>query len=271
MANVIGYITVNNLRIYEVDADPSAGGGTAAPRGSLAVYDNGSLAVLYFKRSGTDTGWDTVDLQEGVDWTETGNALTGGSPSTPNEFLGSTNDYDVIMKRNGSEVFRLANNALLIGLNSTLGGRLQVGVSSLGDEITKQVSPNGGSGAQVVRVSRQYKVQTTDATETVLASIAIPATTRMLATCYVGGRQHAGSAGTVGDGATYIRTFDAKRESGSATLVTNQSDFTSEDLAAILFNLDVESNGNNIELRVTGQVDKNIAWSAHVEYSLFVD
>ena len=63
MVNILGLMTINGIRILHVDADPAAASGTAAPRGSLAAFDNGSLAVLYFKRGTADTAWDTVDLQ----------------------------------------------------------------------------------------------------------------------------------------------------------------------------------------------------------------
>src|SRR5690242_17532182 len=42
-----------------------------------------------------------------VAWVLVGNALTGGTPATPVEFFGSTNNYDVVMKANNVEKLRL--------------------------------------------------------------------------------------------------------------------------------------------------------------------
>lgn len=49
-------------------------------------------------------------------WNATGDALSGGSSSTPNEWLGSTNLYDLIIKANGVEGLRIT------GLNVGIGG-----------------------------------------------------------------------------------------------------------------------------------------------------
>lgn len=270
MANIIGRITVNNKVIYEVDADPGAGGGTAAPRGSIAMYDSGVVGSLYVKNGSADTAWQQVDLPEGQDWELDGNTLTGGA-TTPNEFLGSVSDHDVAFQRNSTEFMRLFDGGVLIGLTATLGGRLQIGPSSLGAEILKETSPNGGSGARVVNVSRQYKVQTTDATQTALASLAIADGSRVQAWYRILCRQHGGTVGSVGDGADYIRTFSAKRDGGGAILNAFSSDFTEEDTPSSSFTVDEATNSNNIDVLVTGEADRNLAWSCHMEIMIAVD
>lgn len=262
MANITGLITVNGKQILEVDAVPSASSGTAAPRGSLAMYDSGSAATLYVKTATVDTGWQEVDLTAS-DWNLTGNALTGGAADTPNEWLGSSNDFDVIFKRNGSEQFRLQSGAFLIGLQTSLGGRLQVNGAALGDELTKEISPNGGSGSQVIKVTRQYKVQTTNATPTALATLAIPANSRVMARFAIQGYQHGGSTGSAGDGASFIRTIAAKRESGTATLNKTQTDFTDKDVGT--FDLSFAASTNDVVGTVTGGANRNIAWHGHAE------
>lgn len=60
MANILGFITVNDKNILEVDADPAAGGGTAAPIGSLAMLENGGAGSNFIKIGAADTAWDTV-------------------------------------------------------------------------------------------------------------------------------------------------------------------------------------------------------------------
>ena len=60
MANIIGRITVNEKDILEVDSDPSAGGGTAAPIGSEALLNNGGVGQMYLKIGAADTAWDAV-------------------------------------------------------------------------------------------------------------------------------------------------------------------------------------------------------------------
>lgn len=264
MAAILGLITVNGKDVLEVDVAPGGGAGTAAPRGSLAMFDSGTAGFLYIKTGTADTAWTAVDIPGVNDWSLSGNGLTGGSPATPNEKFGSTNDYDVKFVRNDIEQMRLINGALLIGLNASLGGKLQVGSTALGDEVFKMASPNGGSGDMVIKVSRQYKVFTTNNTPTILSTLAVPVSSRILATFEVGGSQTGGASGAVGDGASYIRTIDTKRlAAGNALLQKYQTDFTSEDIGG--FNVSAAAVGNNIELSVLGGTDKNISWFCHAE------
>lgn len=270
MAEVIGRITVNSKVIYEVDAVPSAAAGTPAPMGSMAMYDSGVLGSVFIKTGAADTDWQQIDTPEGSDWQLDGNNLTGASAITPNEFFGSLNDFDVAFQRNSTELMRLVADGLLVGLNATLGGRLQVGAAALGSELFKQSSPNGGAGAKVIHVTRQYKVQTVDATETVIASIAVPATTRMLVNMKIIANQHGGVAGADGDGADYQRTLSAKRLAAGAAVINGyQTDWTEEDVAA--FRVRRTVNVNNVDVSVQGTVDRNIAWSAHAELFIAQD
>lgn len=60
MANILGLITVNNKEVLEVDASPSAGGGTPASIGSLAFLESGGVGTNYIKVGVLDTAWDTI-------------------------------------------------------------------------------------------------------------------------------------------------------------------------------------------------------------------
>lgn len=73
MANIIGLITINGKNVLEVDAIPSAGLGTPAPVGSIALYEDGSnIGYEYLKIGAADTAWDLVStasngpVQEGT-------------------------------------------------------------------------------------------------------------------------------------------------------------------------------------------------------------
>ena len=60
MANITGLLTVNDKQILEVDSDPSAILGVAAPIGSLALFDSGSSGLLYVKSGSADTAWSII-------------------------------------------------------------------------------------------------------------------------------------------------------------------------------------------------------------------
>lgn len=261
MANVTGLITVNGKQVLEVDADPGAAAGTAAPLGSMAMYDSGSVGSVYIKTSAADTGWQRIDVPEGQDWQIDGNPLSGSGPTAPDQFFGSTNDFDVAFRRNNTELMRIATAGILVGLNASLGGRLQVGVGALGDEILKQISPNGGAGSQVIHVTRQYKVQTTDAVATTLADVAVPADNVISIEMKIVCRQHGGTAGAAGDGAAYVRHIHARNNAGTVTIRQTATQVTSEDVNA--FNVTASVNTSNVRFQVVGQTDRNIAWAGH--------
>lgn len=269
MANVIGLITVNGKQVLEVDDAPDASSGTAAPIASLAMYDSGTVGSLWVKVGAADTAWQRVDLPEGQDWELDGNDLTGATPDAPNEFIGSSNNYDLAFRRNNTELMRLVSDGLLIGLNASLGGRLQVQSSSLGADLLKQVSENGGSGSQVIMVTRQYKVQTTDNTPTTLADISVPTDSVVGIEAKIVCRQHGGSSGSAGDGASYVRNIHARNVGGTVSVRQNATTVTSEDLGA--FNVAVSANSSNVRLQASGANNRDIAWFAHVEMMIAVD
>lgn len=86
MANIIGRLTNNEVEVLQVDAVPSAGGGTSAPIGAIAAYNNGTTGTLYLKTGALDVGWDLVNTAAVA-----GGVLTGTAgrlpvyPSTGNQ------------------------------------------------------------------------------------------------------------------------------------------------------------------------------------------
>lgn len=102
-------------------------------------------------------------------------------------------------------------------------------------------------------------VNTTDATQTTLQTIAIATDTVILIQAYVTSRKTAGAGvGTVGDGNGYIRTVKAKNVGGTVTIGTTQSSFTSEDIAS--FNVTFDVSGTNVRVRVDGSANNNVTW-----------
>jgi hypothetical protein len=103
-------------------------------------------------------------------------------------------------------------------------------------------------------------VDTTTGTTATLATVATTTDTVMLLEVKITGLRTGGSAGTVGDSASYIRTARVKNIAGTVTIMSLQSDFTSEDQTAFNGTLTVSS--TNILVRVTGATNNNITWKA---------
>jgi len=253
MANVTGLITVNGKDIIEVDADPSAGGGTPAERGSLAMYDSGAVGQLYLKTGTGDTAWSLVDTNAS-DWNLGGNTLGA------NTSIGSIDDFDQIFIRNNIELMRTVGSSaavqgLLIGLNASLGGRLQLAPTAAGDDILKEVfSPTSNP---TIKVSRMFRTTTVGAV-TGTFTIAVPSAYNALIVSNVVANQTGGATGAVGDGASFIRTCHASNVGGTVTMFKQQTDYTYEIVAGLNYNL--AASGANIVGTVTGVASRNISW-----------
>jgi len=260
MANVTGLITVNGKDILEVDADPSAGGGTAAPMGSLAMFDTGSAGQLWLKTGAAATAWTLMDSNAN-DWSLAGNTLAG------TELFGSVNDQDVKFYRNNLELMRMvgttaAVQGLLIGLSASLGGRLQLSPTAAGDDIIKEIF---GTSNQIISVSKMYRVTTTS-TGTATFAIAIPDDYSALIETKAIAKQTGGSAGTAGDSAAYIRTLSAKNIAATASIDKTQTDFTYEINGALDFTS--APSGATIVYTAQGALNRNFSWGIHTQLLL---
>ena len=258
MANIIGLITVNSKQVLEVDAAPGAGGGTAAPMGSLAMYDSGSVGEVYIKTGSADTAWSQIDTPENADWKLGGNTLGA------DEFIGSLDDFDMYFKRNNVEVMRMfgssaAANGLLIGLNASIGGKLQLAPNAAGDDILKEAFNVGAS--EVIHVTRMARLTTTGAASANF-DFAIPNDYNCKIEVNVVAKQTGGSAGSVSDGASYQRTTHARNIGGTVVLLGGvQSDFTYEVAGALNFTMAAST--SNVRGTVTGATNRNISWGLH--------
>jgi hypothetical protein len=99
----------------------------------------------------------------------------------------------------------------------------------------------------------QGGVQTTNATVTTAATIALPADSEVLITANIMGRNSSD-----GKSAAYIRTARYKNVGGTCSINTLQSDYTSEDVKAWDGTLDVS--GTNAIITVKGAASSTIDW-----------
>lgn len=131
---------------------PSAGGGVAAPIGSICQYSSGALGTLYIKVGALDTAWTNI-LAATTGWALAGNAGT----TAGTDFLGTTDAQDVVIKRNSAEVARAQSSgwqaSTVLGSSSASGtltlrstSNATVGSVILADQALEKVrSGNPGS------------------------------------------------------------------------------------------------------------------------------
>lgn len=107
-------------------------------------------------------------------------------------------------------------------------------------------------------------VNTTDATQTTLATIPITASSTYLIEARIVARRTGGSAGTADDGAVYVRRATYTTKSGTVTLMGSVQTIgtDTEDQAGWDATLDI--NSTNVRVRVTGATNNNVTWMGDV-------
>lgn len=106
---------------------------------------------------------------------------------------------------------------------------------------------------------RQYRVATTDATVTALATIAITQFTTTQIRCSVTSRRTAGVAGANGDGAAYWIDVALNNEAGTATeLAAETLTVIGESQAG--WTVTSAGSAGNVVISVTGAVDNTVTW-----------
>jgi hypothetical protein len=91
--HTVGELTLVNIAIFEVDGDPTLGGGVEAPVGSLALSDAGGI---WQKQSTADTGWAPIKRKSG----RMPAVAFSGSPRTATVVFDSPfadNNYEVFL------------------------------------------------------------------------------------------------------------------------------------------------------------------------------
>lgn len=156
----------------------------------------------------------------------------------------------------------------LIGLSSPpAAGQLYIGKT---DGTLALATLTAGTGIQIVSADGSITVvntnspvkataTTTDATETLLASVATTTDSVEIIKALIVARRTGGSAGSSDDCATYERTVRVKNVAGTVTIFDPQSDYTSED--QIGWSVPIVVNGTHVEFHGIGAVNNNVSWA----------
>lgn len=239
MANILGQITVEDILIMTVDADPAASAGTVAPISSTAFFGG----VQYMKTGAGDTAWSAIptvstDLAAYLKLSGRagGQVAIGGTAASDNlAFQSTSNATKGKITFASGMAFDEANTRLGIGHLSPL----------FDFDLTKDGGTYGLKTASAT---------TTNATPTPVGSIATLTDNTMLVKVYI-----------VGDTSTntsvaYEKTARVVNSAGVVTILTITSDYTSESGALAAASATIVASGVNISAQVTGVAATTIDW-----------
>ncbi len=262
----LGFIADTNTGLYNSAADQlsattggierlrvdSSGGITITQFTTAGVVHNSAAGLL---TSSLVTDSDLANIYLLLAGRSGGQTAHGGTDASNNLVLRSTSNATKgqVYVDETTESTSTTTGALRVGGGVAIGQSLSVGNDF---RITNEAS----------FVVQQFTVNTTDATATTLASIAVPSDSCMMIEALVVARRTGGAAGSAGDSAAYIRTTRMKNVAGTLTEHNTQTSFTSEDVAA--YNCTFTTSGTNAILQVTGVANTNITWEATVRQYL---
>jgi len=131
----------------------------------LLLYQTDGVEGFYYNTSLTTTpNWIYATPASGAaGWSLTGNALTGASSITPNEWIGSSNAYDWVVKTTGTERMRVLSTGnvgigtptpgYMLHVNGNIGAATAIGVinntNGAGIGLAGQNSAVAGAGAGI--------------------------------------------------------------------------------------------------------------------------
>lgn len=151
-------------------------------------------------------------------------------------------------------------NVVLKGGNKSPSGN-EGYVQVIQDQLTRpvlEISSVATNDDPTVTIS-QHRLETTNDTATVLATIPITASRTYKIRAEVVARRTGGTAGTANDGAAYVLESAFTTKSGTVTqLGTDGNVFTAEDQAG--WNVYPLVSGSNVTIEVTGAADNTIIW-----------
>ncbi|MEM4379129.1 MAG: hypothetical protein QXL01_00380 [Thermoplasmatales archaeon] len=110
-----------------------------------------------------------------------------------------------------------------------------------------------------------YKIITSDAAVTTIASIPTKTDTIMQLEIKVVGRKESGTGlATIGDGCAFIRHVRVKNVGGLVSIHSLQSTYTAKDAPMSAWNLFVDILGTDVRVRVQGSINNIVNWEAVV-------
>lgn len=240
--------TITGLKTF--DRDPAAPfavtAGSAVVTNLDADFLDGfseSAFALLAGRSGGQTLIGGTAASEDLILVSTSNA------TKDRVFIGTSIAFDELNQRIGIGTNALAPLAALHAVESTTGEEI-----FRFESLTATDDPN--------YYAKQYRVLTTDATATTLATIPITASKTYLLDARVDARRTGGAAGTADDGAVYIRRSMVTTKGGVVTINAVQDGLTQEDQAA--WDATFIVSGTDVILQVTGAIDNDVTWHATV-------
>lgn len=180
--------------------------------------------------------------------------------------------YSLLAGRSGGQTLNGSNaasqNLTLSSTSNATKGKINLGTNSSFDEANTRLGIGSASPETILHLEEnnvKYNINsnsttTTGAVNAIVSSIATASNSVELVKVMITGLRTNGSNESV----AYERTMRIKNNAGTVSLLSVQSDYTSEDAALSAANVTPIVNGTSVDIRVTGVAAANITWKITV-------
>jgi hypothetical protein len=229
---------------YDVHTATAAGTATYTATLSPAITAYSATEVYWIKFTSANTGASTLNLNSigGVAIKKNGTAALAAGDIAAGQIYAVA--YD-------------GTNFQILGNIFSLSNGLSVTQTTLGNPILTLTTT--ASNADPQEFKAHNKVNTTDATQTVIQSITTQTGELILISGYVLARRTGGAAGAAGDSAAYRIEAAYSNEAATVTAIGTPS-VTVIGESQPAWDVDFNVSGQNVRVRVTGAVNNNISW-----------
>jgi hypothetical protein len=160
------------------------------------------------------------------------------------------------------------NNLTLSSTSNGTKGKINLGANAALDEATTRLGVGSNSPESILHLQENnvkynisaHSTSTSGAVNAVIASLATASNSVELIKVSITGIKTNGSNESV----SYERTLRVKNSSGTVSIPTVQSDYTSEDASLSAANVTAIISGSSVDIRVTGVASSDITWKAVV-------
>lgn len=232
---------------------------TASPTlwyGMLA-YETGGTSYLRI-----DTVLDTGNGNESfININST--ALTGNKAYTRLQATsGGQNVFLQLLAESDGNSYGYVDSKFLVGGSTVPNASLDVSQLTLGSEVLRLFS--NAFNDDPTESLYQNRVATTDATATVIHTVALTSDYTYMIEARIVGRRTGGSAGAAGDSAAYLLRGAYKNIAGTVTNINAAFTTVYSEESQAGWSTDFNISGSDVQVRVTGAVNNNVSWHAHV-------
>lgn len=262
--NINGTGSINNITSVSTTSNIEAGGAVTTAQQLVVIpgSDTDTNLILAFVTGNPTLSWDESEDEFAF---SKGLQVNNGDLTVPNAAEVTLGNFvfdadQTVGAGQDNYVLTYDDSSGTISLEAATGG----GIAAVVDDTSPQLGGDLDVNGNLIegRSLSTATVQTTDATQTTLATYTIPTDDERVITARVRAHEDA-----TDDSYWYVTTVGVKNVGGTASLIGSESVSTGGDAGTSSWDVEIDVSGATARIRVTGEASHTIDWVTHTEVS----